>query len=286
MRRLTRRQRTSAIVLTIVALCFITLDLGGGSLQTAHSGVRGALGSLYRGTDTVLGPVRRWFEGAPTAGSNEGRVEALRKENARLRGRIAQLETDQRTAARLRELQRAADRSGDTLLPAKITALGPGEGFDWTVSLDVGSRNGARPGLTVTDGANLVGRVLHADRESSVVLLAADPGSGVGVRDLRSGELGIATGAGPAGYTFSPLRPDASVRVGDRLQTGPTGATSFVPGLAVGIVTAVRTGNDGTIAATVRPSTSPTAVDVVAVIVKAAPSVAERAALHPAGGSR
>src|SRR6478609_9707805 len=136
----------AAIVLTIVALCFITLDLGGGSLQSAHSGVRGTFGSLYRGTDTVLGPVRRWFQGAPTAGSNEGRVEALRKENARLRGRIAALEADKQTAARLRDLQRASDRSGDTLLPAKVTALGPGEGFDWTVTLDVGSSSGVRPG--------------------------------------------------------------------------------------------------------------------------------------------
>jgi rod shape-determining protein MreC len=275
----------SAIVLTVVALCFITLDLGGGSLQTAHSGVRGAFGSLYRGTDSMLGPVRRWFQGAPTAGSNEGRVDALRKENASLRGRIAALEADKQTAARLRDLQRASDRSGDTLLPAKVTALGPGEGFDWTVTLDVGTRSGVRPGLTVSDGAALIGRVLHADAESSVVLLAADPGSGVGVRDLRSGELGVATGTGPAGFSFNPLRPDASVRVGDRLQTGPSGSTSFVSGLAVGTVSSVGTAADGTVTATVSPSNSPTAVDVVAVILDAAPGVADRAALRPAARS-
>ena len=287
MRRLTRRQRMSAIVLTAVALCFITLDLGGGSLQTAHSGVRGSLGSLYRGTDAVLGPVRRWFEGAPTAGTNEGRLEALEKQNAQLRGRVAALQADAGTAARIGDLQQAADRTGDSLLPAKVTALGPGEGFDWTLTLDVGSRSGVRPGLTVTDGAALVGRVLHADRDSSVVLLAADPGSGVGVRDVRSGELGMVTGAGPDGFSFTPLRPDASVRVGDRLQTGPTGATSFVPGLAVGTVSAVRTRPDGTLAATVRPATSPTAVDVVAIILDAQSSVAEHSALQPtAGGSR
>lgn len=287
MRRLTRRQRTAAIVLTIVALCFITLDLGGGSLESAHSGVRGTFGSLYRGTDKALGPVRRWFEGAPTAGSNEGRVDSLRKENARLKGQIAGLEADRRTAAKVRELQRQSDLSGDTLLPAKVTALGPGEGFDWTVTLDVGSRSGVRAGLTVTDGNALVGRVLHADQESSVVLLAADPGAGVGVRDVRSGELGIVTGAGASGFTMRPLRPDATVRAGDRLQSGPAGSTSFVPGLAVGTVTAVHTGNDGQVTATVRPATSPTAVDVVAVIVKAAPSVADRAPLLPStSGSR
>ncbi|HEU5267556.1 MAG TPA: rod shape-determining protein MreC [Jatrophihabitans sp.] len=286
MRRLTRRQRMSAIVLAAVALCFVTLDLGGGSLQTAHSGVRGTLGSLYRGTDSVLGPVRRWFEGAPTAGADEGRVDALRKENAQLRGRIAALRADADTAARIRDLQRAADRTGDSLLPARVTALGPGEGFDWTLTLDVGSRSGVRPGLTVTDGAALIGRVLHVDQDSSVVLLAADPGSGVGVRDVRSRELGMVTGAGPAGFSFAPLRPDASVRVGDRLQTGPTGATSFVPGLAVGTISAVRTGADGTVTATVRPATSPTAVDVVAIILDAQSSVAERSALQPSSGGQ
>ncbi len=274
MRRLTPRQRTSAIVLTVVALCFITLDLGGGSLREAHSGVRGTLGSLYRGTDAVLGPVRQWFEGAPSAGTNQSRIEQLRKRNAQLRGRLAVLEGQRRADARLRALQDAADRTGNTLLAAQVTALGPGEGFDWTITLDVGSRSGARAGQTVTDGAGLVGRVLHADADSSVVLLAADPGSGVGVRDLRSGELGIATGAGPSGFTFSPLKPGAAVRVGDRLQTGPTGSTSFTPGLSVGRVSSVRTSADGSVLATVTPTTSPTSVDIVAVVVGRAPAVA------------
>ena len=84
MRRLTRRQRMAAIVLAVVALCFITLDLGGGSLQGAHSGVRGALGSLYRGTDTVLGPVRRWFTGrARRRDERRPRSQQLQHQNAR-----------------------------------------------------------------------------------------------------------------------------------------------------------------------------------------------------------
>src|ERR671930_2678661 len=108
MRRLTRRQRTAAAVLALVALCFITLDLGGGALRDAHSGVRGALGSLYRGTDAVVGPARRWVEGVPSAGSHQTTIDRLRSENARLRGRIADLEEGQRTATRLNQLQQAA----------------------------------------------------------------------------------------------------------------------------------------------------------------------------------
>jgi rod shape-determining protein MreC len=265
-RRLTRRQRISAIVLTVAALCFITLDLGGGALRDAHTGVRGALGSLYRGTDAVLGPVRRWAEGVPSAGTNEGTIERLREENAQLRGRIAALHADKRTTGQLADLQRAADGSSNRLLPARVIAYGPGQGFDWTITLDLGTSAGVRVGQTVTDGAGLVGRVLHADSATSVVLLAADPGSGVGVRDLRNGEVGVATGLGADGFTFAPLSPDATVKVGDRIATGPNGSTSYVAGILVGTVRSVRTSADGTIRATVRPTASPTAVDLVAVV--------------------
>lgn len=284
MRRLTRRQRISALVLAAVALCFITLDLGGGALRNAHSGVRGALGSLYRGTDGMLGPARRWVEGVPSAGGNQAKIDNLRQENAQLRGRIAALKADRHTAGELAQLQRAADGSGNQLVPARVVGYGPGEGFDWTVTLDVGTGSGVRVGQTVTDGAGLVGRVLHADSSSSVVLLAADPGSGVGVRDLRNGELGLVTGAGADGFTFSPLSPGATVRVGDRLATGPNGATSYVAGVLVGTVRAVRSAADGTVRAAVQPTSSPTAVDLVAVIIDSSGNnLADRGALLPGG---
>jgi rod shape-determining protein MreC len=254
------------MVLAAVALCFITLDVGGSALRDAHSGVRGTLGSLYRGTDALLGPARRWVEGVPSAGRQQAAIDRLEQENAQLRGRIAALEADQRTAGRLDGLQQAAASSGRRLLPARVIAYGPGQGFDWTVTLGVGSQDGVRAGQTVTDGAGLVGRVLHADSASSVVLLAADPGSGVGVRDLRSGEIGVATGIGADGFTFTPLSPNAVVRVGDRLVTGPNGASSYVAGILVGAVRSVRTSADGTVRATVRPTASPTAVDLVAVV--------------------
>lgn len=254
------------MVLAAIALCFITLDLGGGALRDAHSGVRGTLGALYRGTDSVLGPARRWLEGVPSAGTNKAKIEELRGENARLRGRIAALEHDQRTAGQLTRLQLAATRSGNRLLPARVIAFGAGQGFDWTVTLDVGTADGVAVGQTVTDGAGLVGRVLHADSATSVVLLAADPGSGVGVRDVRTGEIGVATGQGADGFRFTPLDPESVVQVGDRLVTGPNGASSYVSDILLGTVRSVRHSADGTVSATIEPTASPTAVDLVAVV--------------------
>jgi rod shape-determining protein MreC len=266
MRRLTHRQRLAAMVLAVLGLCFITLDLGGGALRSSHTGVRGALGSLYRGTDSVLGPVRRFVQGLPDAGTNKGRIDELVHENAVLRGRIAAAEADRATAARLDRLQLAAGSGAYRILPARVIALGPGQGFDWTVTLDVGGSSGVRVAQSVTDGDGLVGRVLHADASTCVVLLAADPGSGVGVRDLRTGQLGLVTGAGVDGYRLDPLDPAAQPHVGDQLVTGPAGASTYVAGLSVGTVASVRTSGDGSTRSTVRPTTSPTSLDLVGVI--------------------
>ena len=282
MRRLTKRQRIAATVLCVLALGFLTLDLAGAGLRSAHSGVRGTFGALYRGTDAAVGPVRQFLAGVPAAGSNESRIEKLRRDNATLRGQLANAQADAATAARLAELQLAATSTGRRILPARVIALGPGEGFDWTVTLDVGVKSGVRPGQTVTDGAGLVGRVLHADATTAVVLLAADPGSGVGVRDLRTGQVGLATGEGLPGFEFVPIDSRALVRVGDELSTGPVGSTSFAPGLPVGTVTAVRVSAAGP---TVRPVVSPTTLDLVGVIDPAVAGPAARAALQPAAGS-
>jgi rod shape-determining protein MreC len=275
----------AAIVLAIVAACFVTLDVGGSSLRPAHSGVRGALGSLYRGTDAVLGPVRRFVEGVPHAGTNQARIQHLQHENAVLRGQLAQQQRAGKTETRLAALARTATNVHESVLPARVTALGPGGGFDWTITLDVGRAAGVRVGQSVTDGAGLVGRILHVDESSSVVLLAADEDSGVGVRDARSDEVGIATGRGSAGFSFVALNPNASVRVGDRLVTGPTGATSYVPGLPVGTVRAIRPGDNGTQEALVTPVAMPTQLDLVGVILTGVQREAAGSALRP-GGSR
>lgn len=272
MRRLTARQRLAAIVLAVVAAGFVTLDVAGSGLDGAHGGVRGALGALYRGTDGVIGPARHFVQGLPAAGSNHDKIARLREENAALRARLAADGADARTRASLAKLHLAA--GGYRVLPARAIAVGPGQGFDWTLSLDVGSHDGVRAGQTVTDGVALVGRVLHTSATSSVVLLAADPGSGVGARDTRNGELGVATGHGPRGYRFVPLDPATALQVGDTVQTGPAGRSTYTPGLAIGTITALHTSGGAVVAADVRPAASPTALDLVGVILAPPPDIA------------
>lgn len=280
-RRLTDRQRVAAITLSLVAAALVTLDISGRSLRDAHGGAQGVLGAVYRGTDSALGPVRRFVQGVPSAASNRDEVSALRRENAVLRGQLAAQTADQAVVERLARLQLRADASQRAIVPARVVAVGAGEGFDWTVVLDVGAGDGVAVDQTVTDGDALVGRVLSVRTGSCVVLLAADPGSGVGVRDLRTGELGVATGRGTDGLGVAPLDPQADLRVGDVLRTGPAGSSSYVPGLLVGTVGTVRAAADGTTTGTVTPALSPTALDLVGVILTGSTSAPVAAAPRP-----
>lgn len=266
MSKVSGRQRVAAAVLVVVALAFCVLDLAGAPLESAHGGVRGIFGSLYRGTDAALGPVRRALSGGNTD-------DALAADNARLQRDNAALRQQVSDAAAVRGLDDLGTTLGAAVRPTRVVALAPGQGFEWTVTVSVGSNDGVQVDQTVVAGDALVGRVLHVEATTSVVLLAADPGGGVGVRLERSGQLGVVTGRGAAGLTLAPLDPGADVRAGDVLRTGPAGATTFVAGLRVGTVTAVSRHADGTTTATVSPAVSPTGLDVVGIVMTTPPTV-------------
>jgi rod shape-determining protein MreC len=266
MRRLTRRQQIGAVLLTAVALLFISLDFAGGSLRGARGSTTGALGSLYRGTDAVIGPVRRFIQGIPDVGSNRSQIASLQRQNADLRRQVADQATDATTSRSLNRLQLQASSAGWSVMPARVIATGPGAGFQWTVTVDVGSREKVSVGQTVTDGVGLTGRVVAVYQTTSVVLLASDPTFGVGARDVRSAGLLLATGAGSRGVTAVPLDSSVSLKVGDRLMTGPAGETTFVGGLQIGTITAVTSAADGTISVTVRPASALTGLDLLGIV--------------------
>ncbi len=266
MRRLTRRQQLSTAVLAVVALLFISLDFTGGSFADSRSGVSGSLGSLYRGTDSVVGPIRRFIQGVPDVGRDRTQIARLQQQNRQLQSKLAAAQADRTTQARLDTLQLQADSQSWKILPARVIGTSPSAGFQWTLTLDVGSREHVIAGQTVTDGVGLVGRVLSVHATTSVVLLAADPTSGVGVRDTRTGELLLATGRGPNGITASPIDDRFDVRKGDTLVTGPTGKTTYAPGLPVGTVGSVSVGLDGAVTAVVTPTASMTRQDLVGIV--------------------
>ena len=280
MRRLTRRQRRAAVALALVALVFIGSDAVGASYADARSGAQGFFGALYRGTDPAFAPARRWIRALPHLGRDSSTIARLRGQVAILQRENAALQYTSSSAAQLRNLQLQAIRGGYSVLAARVIAIGPGAGFDWTVTLDAGSADKVKVGQTVIAAADLVGRVVRVARTSSTVLLAADRGSGVGVRDQRDGQLGVVTGQGSGGFRFRPLDSNAEPKIGDVLVSGPARTSTYVPGLTVGIVTAVETAPTGAVTAAVRPAVGPSTLDIVGVVLVGGTSE-PRQPLHP-----
>ena len=220
----------------------------------------------------MLGPVRRYLQALPGAAHDSARVSQLETENAQAVEASSRPTRRQRGDERRnsRKLRLAAGTAGMTIVP------GPGDRVRARARDSTGPRrstsarrSGVAVDQTVTSAAGLVGRVLRADASTSVVLLAADPGSGVGVRDVRSGELALATGAGTDGFTLTPLDPSADLKRRRPARDRP-GRLVHLRGRPVrrhghGACTSAPT---GTVTATARSAITPTAIDLVGVVVR------------------
>jgi rod shape-determining protein MreC len=227
------------LVLLVVSLLLATLDYRNSSFAGIRSATQTVFGPVQRGLTAAVAPVGRFFAGIPDVGSNRSRIDELERENAELRRRVRESTLTGARAEQLRRLELLAGLGQYRVMPATIVAFGPSLGFEWTVTVDAGSKDGARVGMTVVNGDGLVGRVKQVTPGTSVVVLAIDPGSSVGVRLAGSSQLGVATGDGLAPLSFSPLDPQTRARVGDRLVTGPYQGSTYVAGIPVGEVTAV-----------------------------------------------
>ena len=251
----------------------VTVDARAGDGSPLRA-VRGAAGDVFgpveRAAAAVVGPVDRLVDAARSLGSSQDRIRALEAQNRELRRQVHTSQLDRGRARQLDRLLGLAGLGRYRVLPAQVVAIGPAQGFGWTVTIDVGSRDGARPNLTVVNGDGLVGRVTTVSRTTATVLLAGDPTASVGVRLESTMQVGIATGTGTGPLALTLLDPQTPVRARDRLVTfGSRGSAPFVPGVPVGEVVRVEsTPGALTKTATVAPYVNFTALDLVGVVVQ------------------
>ncbi len=270
--------RRPRLLLGVLLMCALTL-----TAVDARSGADSAFDGVRRSVDTVLGPAARALGGAArrvgiAVDGSSGSLAELRAENARLTARLRQSEDLQRRVSELDELLRLRDEGTYPMVPARIVGFGSAVGFDSTVTIDAGSRDGIRTGQTVVNGDGLVGRTVRVGPFTATVLLVTDRGSTVGARLIREGTLGLATGTGSA-LSYA-LVEGGRVQVGDALLT--TGSGTFVPGVPVGRVTRVQTGGSALVrTAQVQPFADLSSLDLVGVVIEP-PRDTPRIRLEPA----
>jgi len=263
----TGRTRVVLAVLLVAALGLISISYAD-SANPLLRHVRNAGGVVFGGAEHAVSAVGRFF----SSGSNSSQVTTLQKEVTQLRAELSQERASKSDYAQLSRMLQLAGADQVKVVAASVIAVG--QGYQETVTLDVGSRDGVQAGQTVLNGQGLVGNVTAVTGNTATVLLATDASAVVGVAVAPSGQLGWVTGPGktPSGSMLMRLRMLSSAAVlqpGDQLVTGPSASDRpYVPGVPVGVITRLVSVNGSlTEAAEVRPYVDYTALGVVGVVV-------------------
>jgi rod shape-determining protein MreC len=232
--------RLVTAIALIVALLLVLVDRTRPDLT---AGMRGAaLDMLAPALEMVAAPAKALTSARDWVQS----YLMVRQENADLREQIAQLrllaertEATERDTATLRGLLRLSEPGTRIVATARVVGASGASMLDSAI-LTVGSDHGLRPDMPVRDAYGVVGRVVAVGQHAARVLLVTDVESRIPVRVLRTGETAIATGTGTGALELQFLRPDAVLKVGDKVLTSGHGRL-FPPNIPVGIVTQIRT---------------------------------------------
>ncbi|MDV3296956.1 MAG: rod shape-determining protein MreC, partial [Brachybacterium paraconglomeratum] len=242
-----RPSRGVLVLLLLASFTLITLDARGGDSSPVDP-LRSAAGQVFGPVEEVTAAVVRPFQAVPefftTTGGLRAEVARLEAENDSLRGQLATSDVARARAAELDGLLRSSADTGYALVPARVVAVGPGQSFSRTVTIDAGTSSGVRPDMTVLNNRGLVGRVVRADRSTATVLLIVDRDSVVGGRLGSNMEVGFLRGRGEIGdrgrldldlvdNAVTPGRDDVLVTWGSE------NGAPYVAGIPIGRVTSV-----------------------------------------------
>ena len=280
----TRRSRIVLAILVLMSITLIVFDLRGGLTQPLRSVGETVLGSAERAMAGVVVPVRNLIDSLGGLGSTDERIAALEQENAQLRAELDTVANDRARIEDLNALLGLVSTNDYTTVPAQVIAVGPAQGFAWTVTIDAGSRDGVERDMSVISGAGLVGRTIDVGPTTSTVLLIVDATSSVGGRLSGTSQIGIVSGTGRQdSLAMQLLDPLAVVDVGDFVVSfGSEGGRPYAPGIPIGVVAEMR-GTEGqlTRSAILEPYVDISRLDIVGVVLRA-PEGPPRSTLDPA----
>jgi len=266
------RSRLLLIILIVTSLLLITLDLRGVKiLDGVRSGTQNVLSPFQKAGSTVVSPFRNFFGDVTNLGQTRSEIEKLKEENAKLRNELLQRKSADAELEQLKSVLDLAGRAGYKVLASRVISQGASTSFSQTITIDAGSTSGVRQNMTVVSGEGLVGVVKESYLNSALVMLATDPDFKVGVRIAGTQQIGILSGRGSKRAELQLLDNQQIVKVGDvLLARGSTNNRPFVPGIPVGVISAVDN-TAGSIAQTATVMLYPnfSALSVVSVVLSA-----------------
>jgi rod shape-determining protein MreC len=264
-------------VLLVVSLTLVVLNLRGGN-EGLRGSAAGIFGPIENAAGAIVRPVSNFISSITSLGSQQDQIASLKAQNDQLQQQLEASAYIAGRAQQLDDLLHVAGLGRYTIVPAQVVAIGPAQGFGWTITIDAGSRDHIKPEMSVIAGTGLAGKVVSVTATTAVVQLITDATSTVGARLEGSNRIGLLNGTGnPDSLQLQMLDQLNPVKVGDRLVKALTPNSPYVAGIPLGVVSSV--GGAGQLA-TVTPYVDVTALDVVGVVV-AGPRTDPRDALLP-----
>jgi rod shape-determining protein MreC len=262
-----RRTRAVLAVLVTVALVLIVVSYSDSSNFLLRH-VRGVSDMVFGGAEHAASSAGGFFT---RSGSDSSQVSSLQQQVTRLQAELSHAQVSKSEYAALHQMLQVAGADQVKVVAASVIAVG--QGYQQTVTLDVGSRDGVQVGQTVLNGQGLVGNVTAVSGSTATVRLANAGSVVIGVAVAPSGQLGWVTGPGKtaSGSGLMRLQMLSSAAVlapGDQLVTGPSASNQpYIAGVPVGVVTKLISINGAlTEAAEVRPYVDYTSLSVVGVV--------------------
>ena len=252
------RGRPIVIALLLIAVTLTVVD------RSIDNGPVDAVSDYVRDGFTSIGDL--WpFGGSDSA--LESRNKQLEAQLAEANGKLAQAADATRERKNLAVLAALPTIDNVPKVIARVTSLGASN-FDASIELGKGTDAGITTGMPVVTGEGLVGRVVETTRERSIVLLAGDTTSNVGVRFVTSGEIGVSAGQGMTKNTRVDLIDlDSKIQNGEIAVTSGMQNSLYPPGIPVGTVASNTAGpQDLRRSIELKPAVKVSTLDSVAVL--------------------
>lgn len=175
--------------------------------------------------------------------TSDGTIQSERERSQELVNLLAQYEEILKENKELRALLKLTDMYDMDTVAARVIG-NTTNSWQNQVTIDKGSDDGIKAGLSVMGSSGLVGQVIEVSKNTSQIRLLKDPQSAISVFIQSSRAEGTVRGALDGLLYLEDIDSEAEIIVGDLVITSGLGGT-YSKGLLVGTV--VRVDRDGTI---------------------------------------
>lgn len=204
------------VILLIISFILIFID-SLGILKPVYAGVSFVSAPFQYYFSETRGFVQEFTYTFTNIGSLTGEISDLKKENVKLKAKIAKLEQYQRDAEDLRN-QLGLDQLKDFELVEADIVGGDPSGTVSKFRINKGERNGLKVGMSVTYQGILVGKVEEVYSTISMISFLNDLESKVVAVNARSGHQGIVHGS-LRGLIMEDILQKEDIKEGDKIVT-------------------------------------------------------------------